>query len=139
MTIRSDVLAIFQELDSSERYRRQRTDCRSVRGGRRSIRLAVSPSLLASRRTGAALTNLAALLRGAANAVLHHDKAVVLSTPIEPRSAGRELTFNCTSQPFFSSAAVNACARVVFPAAGGPKSSMIIRRTFVATSDMRAM
>jgi hypothetical protein len=63
-----------------------------VRGGRRSIKLAVSSSLLASSRIGAALTSLAALLRGAANVVLHHDEAGALS--IEPPSAGRELAIN---------------------------------------------
>ena len=48
----------------------------------------------AREQIGAALTNLAALLSGAANAVRHHDKARVLSTRIEPRSAGRELTIS---------------------------------------------
>jgi hypothetical protein len=65
-----------------------------VRGGRRSIKLAVSSSLLASSRIGAALTSLAALLRGAANVVLYHDEAGALSSSIEPPSAGRELAIN---------------------------------------------
>jgi hypothetical protein len=105
-----------------------------VRGGKRSIRFAVSSSFRILRRTGTTLTNLAALLRGAVNAVAHRAKDPVLSTWIGPRSAGRELTTRSTLQPFFSSVIANACARVVLPAAGGPKSSTIIARTLRRSS-----
>src|SRR6185437_7857377 len=106
MTIRSDVLAIFQELDSNERYRRQRTDCKSVRGGRRSIKLLVSSSLRAPRRMDATLTSLAALLKVAANAALDNKARVLLTCP-EPLSAGLELTISRTSKPLFSRAVAN--------------------------------
>jgi hypothetical protein len=95
MTIRSDMLADSQERDSEERNRWRRTDRRTVRGGRSSIRLVVSSSLREpANRSGKALVSLAALLRGAVNAVMHDDNALVFSTSIESRSAGRELTIS---------------------------------------------
>ena len=83
-------------------------------------------SFCAPRKKGTALANFAALLRGAANAALHRAKAPMLSTWIEARSAGRELTISSMLQPAFSSAVASAWARVVLPAAGGPKSSTIM-------------
>src|SRR5689334_20768255 len=124
------VLACFHERDNKKRNRRKRTDHQTLRAGSRSIKLAVSSSLrAAASRAGAALSNLAALLSGSPKAVLSHEKARLVSTWAEPRSAGRELVISRTSKPFFSSAVANARASVVLPAAGGPKSSMIIGRT----------
>src|SRR5829696_2250501 len=110
-------------------------DHNTLRGGRRSIIFAAISSLGPSKR-GIAPTNLAALVRGATNAFMQAYFFVVLPW-VGARSAGRELTTSSTLQPFISSAVAKARARVVFPAAGGPKSSTIIDSRFARENDTR--
>src|SRR3954467_10508201 len=97
-----------------------------LRGGRSSSIFAVMESLGRANSRRTAPTNLEALIRGAASRFLH---ALVLP-PAGACSAGRELTTSSTPHPLDSSAVAKARASVVFPAAGGPKSSIIMRRNF---------